>query len=315
MKRIFVAGHRGMVGSAIVRQLRSLGDVNVLTQSRKDLDLKNQQNVAEFFASHDIDEVIIAAAKVGGIHANSTYPADFIYDNLQIQNNIIHHSHLSGIQKLLFLGSTCIYPKHANQPIKEEELLTGSLEPTNEPYAIAKIAGIKMCESYNRQYGRDYRSVMPTNLYGPGDNFHPKDSHVMPALITRIHKAKVNNLKEVSIWGTGNPRREFLFVEDMAEAALYIHNLDIDKYQSITEASLSHINVGSGKDISIKELAEIICEVIGYHGELTFDLSKPDGTMQKLSSCEKLSHLGWKFNKPLLEGIKETYMWYLDNKI
>ena len=274
MKKIFVAGHKGMVGSAICRQLKHKVNVALIVRAREELDLCDQMAVQEFMKSEKPDEVILAAAKVGGIHANNTYPADFIYQNLQIQNNVIHAAHLNDVQKLLFLGSSCIYPRKVQQPMKEDALLAGALEPTNEAYAIAKIAGIKMCESYNRQYGRDYRSVMPTNLYGPGDNYHPENSHVVPALIRRFHKAKRKNLDEVVIWGSGNQKREFLYVDDMAEASLFVHYLDYRLLAANTNPMLSHINVGTGTDITIKELAKTVKKVIGFQGKLVFDLTK-----------------------------------------
>jgi len=291
MKKIFVAGHRGMVGSAICRQLQKKPDVEIITRTRDELDLCDQLAVHDFMNSEKPDEVILAAAKVGGIHANNMYPAEFIYQNLQIQNNVIHSAHANDVQKLLFLGSSCIYPRAVEQPMSEDALLTGILEPTNEPYAIAKIAGIKMCESYNRQYGRDYRSVMPTNLYGAGDNYHPENSHVVPALIRRFHEAKENKLNEVVVWGSGTPMREFLYVDDMAEASLYVHTLDQDTYLENTEPMLSHINVGTGIDVTIKELAESIMSVVGFVGTLVFDNSKPDGTMRKLMNVKKLGSL------------------------
>ena len=294
MKTIFVAGHRGMVGSAICRQLQKKFDVEIITRTRDQLDLCDQPAVHEFMKSAKPDEVILAAAKVGGIHANNTYPAEFIYQNLQIQNNVIHAAHMSDVQKLLFLGSSCIYPRAVEQPMREDVLLTGILEPTNEPYAVAKIAGIKMCESYNRQYDRDYRSVMPTNLYGPGDNYHSENSHVVPALIRRFHEAKLRNLNEVIVWGSGKPMREFLYVDDMAEASLFVHNLEHTIYAENTKPMLSHINVGTGVDVTIKELAETIKDVVGFNGELIFDKSKPDGTPRKLMDVSALSKIGWK---------------------
>ena len=287
--RIFVAGHRGMVGSAIVRTLQAKGYHNLITRSHAELDLTDQSAVRAFFQSEKIDQVYLAAAKVGGIHANNTYPAEFIYQNLMIQTNVIHEAWKSGIQKLLFLGSSCIYPRDCPQPIKEEYLLTGPLEPTNEPYAIAKIAGIKMCESYNRQYGCDYRSVMPCNLYGPGDNYHPENSHVIPALIRRIHQAKINDAKSVLIWGTGMPKREFLYVDDMATACLYIMEVDAASYTTHTKPMLSHVNIGSGEEISISDLALLICKLLGYAGRLKFDSSIPDGSPTK---CMDISSLG-----------------------
>ena len=313
MKKIFVAGHRGMVGSAICRQLQKQADVEIITRTRDELDLCNQSAVHAFMKSEKPDEVILAAAKVGGIHANNTYPAEFIHQNLQIQNNVIHAAHLNDVQKLLFLGSSCIYPRAAEQPMKEEALLTGILEPTNEPYAIAKIAGIKMCESYNRQYGRDYRSVMPTNLYGPGDNYHPENSHVVPALIRRFHEAKVNKLNEVVVWGSGTPMREFLYVDDMAKASLYVLTLDQDKYLENTEPMCSHINVGTGIDVTIRELAENIMDVVGFVGKLVFDKSKPDGTVRKLMDVERLGFLGYVAPTTLRSGLEYAYADFLKN--
>ena len=307
MKKIFVAGHRGMVGSAICKKLQKQVDVEIVSRTREELDLCNQLAVHEFMKSEKPDEVILAAAKVGGIHANNTYPAEFIYQNLQIQNNVIHVAHVNDVQKLLFLGSSCIYPRAVEQPMKEEALLTGVLEPTNEPYAIAKIAGIKMCESYNRQYGRDYRSVMPTNLYGPGDNYHTENSHVVPALIRRFHEAKENDLDEVVVWGSGRPMREFLYVDDMAEASLHVHTLDQDKYLENTNPMLSHINVGTGVDVTIKELAQTIKEVVGFNGELIFDASKPDGTMRKLMDVSTLYDLGYVSPTSLRSGLRLAY--------
>ncbi|MEL0613778.1 GDP-L-fucose synthase [Marinomonas arenicola] len=305
-KRIFVAGHNGMVGSAIVRQLEKAEDVEIVVRSRAELDLLNQQAVADFFNSENIDQVYLAAAKVGGIHANNTYPADFIYENLMIECNIIHSAHIANVQQLLFLGSSCIYPKLAEQPMAESALLTGILEPTNEPYAIAKIAGIKLCESYNRQYGRDYRSVMPTNLYGPGDNFHPENSHVIPALIRRFHEAKVNGDKEVIAWGSGKPMREFLYVDDMAEASIHVMNLDKKTYDENTEPMLSHINVGSGVDCTIRELVETVAKVVGFEGEIKFDTSKPDGAPRKLMNVDRLKSLGWEYSVTLEKGLLFT---------
>ena len=307
MKKIFVAGHRGMVGSAICRQLQKQADVEVITRARDELDLCDQPAVRAFMKSEKPDEVILAAAKVGGIHANNTYPAEFIYQNLQIQNNIIHAAHINDVQKLLFLGSSCIYPRQVQQPMREDALLTGVLEPTNEPYAIAKIAGIKMCESYNRQYGRDYRSVMPTNLYGPGDNYHPENSHVVPALIRRFHEAKINNLDEVVVWGSGTPKREFLFVDDMAKASLFVHNLDSKRLIGKINSMLSHINVGTGTDVTIKELAETIKEVVGFTGTLVFDRTKPDGTPRKLLDTVLLKRLGFSNTISLKIGLEIAY--------
>lgn len=313
--KIYVAGHRGMVGAALVRELRSQGYQNILTRTHSELDLINQSAVAEFFKTEKPDVVYLAAAKVGGIHANNTYPADFIYQNLMIQTNVIHQAFLSGVKRLLFLGSSCIYPKHAPQPIKEEALLTGPLEPTNEPYAIAKIAGIKMIESYNRQYGEsheiDYRSIMPTNLYGPGDNYHPENSHVIPGLIQRIHNAKINNLTEVAIWGSGKPRREFLYVDDLARASIMYLLKDTREIINLDEQRITHLNVGSGSDISIKELVVLICEIIQFNGRIVFDLSKPDGTFRKLMNSERSIKLGFLPEIDLLTGIELTYKNYL----
>lgn len=310
--RIYVAGHRGMVGGAISRKLKERG-IDVVTRTHAELDLTDQTRVRSFFASEKLDAVILAAAKVGGIHANNTYPADFIYENLMIEANVIHQAYSAGVQRLLFLGSSCIYPRAVAQPMREEALLTGVLEPTNEPYAVAKIAGIKLCESYNRQYGTDYRSVMPTNLYGPGDNFHPENSHVMPALIRRFHEAAQNGLDRVTIWGTGTPRREFLHVDDMAEASLFVLDLPVDQYQAETEPMLSHINVGFGEDVTIHELAKLVGDITGYTGEILFDSSKPDGTMRKLMDSSRLTAMGWRPSVPLAEGIKQTYHWFLSN--
>lgn len=306
-KCIYVAGHRGLVGSAIVRALRQRDHSNILTRTHAELDLKDQAAVRAFFAEHRPEEVYLAAAKVGGIHANNTYPAEFIYDNLMVQSNVIHEAWRSGVKKLLFLGSSCIYPRLAEQPMREEYLMNGALEPTNEPYAIAKIAGIKMCESYNRQYGTDFRSVMPTNLYGPGDNYHPENSHVIPALIRRFHEAKVTGASKVVIWGTGKPRREFLHVDDMAEACVHVMNLDRATYAAHTAPMLSHINVGTGEDVTIREVAEIIRDAVGFKGEIVYDTSKPDGTPRKLMDTAKLTALGWHPRKKLPEGIKDTY--------
>ncbi len=306
-KRIYVAGHRGLVGSAIVRALCKRDHTDIVTRTHAELDLIDQEQVRAFFASEKIDEVYLAAARVGGIHANNTYPAEFIRDNLMVQANVIHEAWRSGVKKLLFLGSSCIYPRLAEQPIREEYLMTGSLEPTNEPYAIAKIAGIKMCESYNRQYGTDFRSVMPTNLYGPGDNYHPENSHVIPALIRRFHEAKINGADKVVIWGTGTPRREFLYVDDMADACVHVMQLERPIYEKHTTSMLSHINVGTGEDVTIREVAEIIRKVVDFQGEIEFDTSKPDGTPRKLMNTSKLSSLGWRPGMRLSEGIKETY--------
>lgn len=313
-RRIYVAGHRGMVGSAIVRRLQKQPDVELVTASHSELDLTNQQAVQEFFDKQCIDEVYLAAAKVGGIYANNSYPAEFIYQNLMIEANVIHAAHTGGVQKLLFLGSSCIYPKYAQQPITEAALLTGTLEPTNEPYAIAKIAGIKLCESYNRQYGRDYRSVMPTNLYGPGDNFHPENSHVIPALLRRFHEAVKRGDKEVVIWGSGTPMREFLHVDDMAAASVHVMQLDADTYRAHTQPMLSHINVGTGVDCSIRELAETIARVTCFTGNLVFDTSKPDGTPRKLLDVSRLQALGWKAGIDLQNGLADAYVWFLQNQ-
>ncbi|PJE53281.1 MULTISPECIES: GDP-L-fucose synthase [unclassified Marinomonas] len=313
-QRIFVAGHNGMVGSALVRQLSQDSNNHVITVDRNELDLTNQQSVQSFFAEQSIDQVYLAAAKVGGIHANNTYPADFIYQNLMIEANIIHAAHVHNVQKLLFLGSSCIYPKLAEQPMREDALLTATLEPTNEPYAIAKIAGIKLCESYNRQYGRDYRSVMPTNLYGPGDNFHPENSHVIPALIRRFHEAKEANASVVMAWGTGTPMREFLYVDDMAAASIFVMNLDDATYQKETQPMLSHINVGSGIDCTIKELTETVAKVVGYQGTIEWDTSKPDGAPRKLMDVSRLERLGWTSSIDLEQGLAKSYSWFLDNQ-
>lgn len=314
MKTIFVAGHRGMVGSAIVRQLQNVPDVEIITKTRDELNLGNQQQVLDFFAAQNIDQVYLAAAKVGGIVANNTMPAEFIYENLMIECNIIHAAHLNNVQDLLFLGSSCIYPKLAAQPMSETALLTDTLEPTNEPYAVAKIAGIKLCESYNRQYGRNYRSVMPTNLYGQNDNFHPENSHVIPALIRRFHEAKLKQLDEVVAWGSGKPMREFLHVDDMAAASVYVMNLDAETYANNTEAMLSHINVGTGVDCTIRELVETVAKVTGYQGNIAFDASKPDGAPRKLMNVDRLKSLGWQYSIELEQGLSDTYKWFLDNQ-
>ncbi|EPL60511.1 GDP-fucose synthetase [Stutzerimonas stutzeri B1SMN1] len=310
---VFVAGHRGMVGSAIVRRLQALGYANILTAGRDELNLLDQAAVQGYFQANRIDQVYLAAARVGGIHANNTYPADFIYENLMIEANIVQAAHASGVQKLLFLGSSCIYPKHAEQPMKEEALLTGILEPTNEPYAIAKIAGIKLCESYNRQHGRDYRSVMPTNLYGPHDNYHPENSHVIPALLRRFHEAVQRGDEEVVIWGSGTPMREFLHVDDMAAASVHVMELDEALYCANTQPMLSHINVGTGVDCTIRELAETIARVTGFSGRLTFDASKPDGTPRKLMDVSRLKALGWQASIGLEDGLRDAYAWFVTN--
>lgn len=313
VEKVFVAGHRGMVGSAIVRQLQEKGYHNIVTATHSELDLTNQQAVNDFFKANRVDQIYLAAAKVGGIHANNEYPADFIYQNLMIEANIIHAAHQNDVQKLMFLGSSCIYPKFAQQPMRETELLTGVLEATNEPYAIAKIAGIKLCESYNRQFGRDYRSVMPTNLYGSHDNFHPENSHVIPALLRRFHKAVKDNLDEVVIWGSGTPMREFLHVDDMAAASIYVMELDDAAFKANTQPMLSHINVGTGIDCTIRELAETVAKVTDFKGKLSFDATKPDGTPRKLMDVSRLEQLGWKASINLEDGLQNAYQWYLDN--
>ncbi|MBB3179448.1 GDP-L-fucose synthase [Variovorax sp. Sphag1AA] len=306
-KPIFVAGHRGMVGSAIVRGLASRGYTNIITRSRAELDLTDQAQVRAFFAKEKPQEVYMAAAQVGGIHANNTYPAEFIYSNLMVEANVVHESWRNGVARLLFLGSSCIYPRLAAQPMSEDVLLTGKLEPTNEPYAIAKIAGIKLCESYNRQYGCDYRSVMPTNLYGPGDNYHPQNSHVLPAMIRRFHEAKTSDAPSVVIWGTGTPKREFLYVDDLASACVHIMDLPREVYAAHTEVMSSHINIGSGEDQSIAELAQLVSEVVGYRGSIQYDTSKPDGTPRKLLDISRIRQLGWMPRVPLHEGIAKAY--------
>lgn len=313
--KIFVAGSKGLVGSALVRQLKSRGYTNLLLPEINELDLTSQQAVADFFQQEKPEYVFLAAAKVGGIHANNTYPAEFIYLNLAIQNNVIHQSYLHGVKRLLFLGSSCIYPQLAPQPMKEEHLLTGLLEPTNEPYAIAKIAGIKMCESYNRQYGTKFIAVMPTNLYGPGDNFHPENSHVLPALIRRFHEAKMQNAPEVMVWGSGTPRRELLYVDDMAGGCMHLMEL-VD--EQIAPELLSYpkpcfVNLGTGEDVTIRELAETVRAVVGYSGDIAFDASKPDGTPRKLQDVSRMHGLGWRHKVELEEGIRRTYQWYMQN--
>jgi GDP-L-fucose synthase len=310
--KIYIAGHRGLVGSAIVRQLESRGFSNLLMRTHKELDLTNQTQVQAFFQKEQPGYVILAAAKVGGIHANNVYPADFIYQNMMIEANVINSAYENKVKRLLFLGSTCIYPKSVEQPMREDALLTDVLEPTNEPYALAKIAGIKLCESYNRQHGTDFRSVMPTNLYGINDNFHPENSHVIPALMRRFHEAKVNNDAEVVVWGTGNAMREFLYVDDMAAASLFVLELDEETYQANTQPMLSHINVGTGKDVTIKEMAQTMKEVVGYTGKLTFDITKPDGAKRKLIDVTRLEKMGWKYSVDLKEGLATTYEWYLN---
>lgn len=336
--KIYVAGHRGMVGSAIVRQLEAAGCQNIITRTHAELDLTNQAAVNAFFAAEKPDQVYLAAAKVGGIYANNTYPAQFIYENLMIEANIIHAAHLNSVQQLLFLGSSCIYPKAVPQPMREDALLTGVLEATNEPYAIAKIAGIKLCESYNRQYGRDYRSVMPTNLYGPGDNYHLANSHVLPAMIRKFHLAKLAQAGDqaaitvdeqkygeipadirammtsgkVTLWGTGTPFREFLHVDDMAAASIFVMNLDKPTYDANTQPMLSHINVGYGSDLTIKEAALTVAEVVGYQGDIEFDASKPDGTFRKLMDSSRLEKLGWKARIALKQGLQQAYNDYLN---
>ncbi|QWD97576.1 GDP-L-fucose synthase [Polynucleobacter sp. MG-6-Vaara-E2] len=310
-QKIYVAGHRGMVGSAIVRNLKDKGYTNIVTRTHSELDLTNQNEVQAFFDRERPDQVYLAAAKVGGIHANNTFPAEFIYDNLMVQNNVIHQAFISGVKKLLFLGSSCIYPRLAAQPMSEDALLTGKLEPTNEPYAIAKIAGIKMCESYNRQYGEshavDYRSVMPTNLYGPGDNYHPENSHVIPALIRRFHEAKLANAPEVVIWGTGTPRREFLYVDDMAAASVFVMELDRESYDKETLPMQSHINVGFGSDITIAELAQAVAKATGYLGSISFDLTKPDGAPRKWMDSSRINTLGWRPKVDIAQGLSFAY--------
>ena len=314
MMKIYVAGHRGMVGGAIVRRLEAEGGHELVTRTHSELDLTDQAAVRDFMAAEQPDAVILAAAKVGGIMANNTYPAEFIYENLMMECNVVHQALAARVKLLLFLGSSCIYPKMADQPMREDALLTGTLEPTNEPYAVAKIAGIKLCESYNRQHGVDYRSVMPTNLYGPGDNFHPQNSHVMPAMIRRFHEAVENDTPEVVIWGTGTPMREFLHVDDMAEASLFVMNLDNATYESATQPMLSHINVGTGTDVTIAELAQMIGKVTGFTGTISYDSSKPDGTPRKLMDVTRLADMGWRARIGLEEGIKDAYRWFLENR-
>ena len=312
--KYYVAGHRGLVGSAILRALERAGCRDIVTRTHAELDLTSQPAVDAFFEQERPDYVILAAAKVGGIHANNTYPADFIYQNLMIEANVVHAAWRSGVKRLLFLGSSCIYPRDVEQPMREDALLTGVLESTNEPYAIAKIAGIKLCESYNRQYGTDFRSVMPTNLYGPGDNFHPENSHVIPALMRRFHEAKLRGDREVVVWGSGRPMREFLHVDDMAAASLYVLGLDKATYEANTRPMLSHINVGTGVDCTIRELAETIAEVVGFEGGLVFDASKPDGTPRKLMDVSRLRALGWEAKIGLKEGLASTYAWFVEHQ-
>jgi len=313
--RVFVAGHNGMVGSAIVRILAQDANIEMVLVQKQELDLLDTVEVQRFFALQRIDQVYLAAAKVGGIHANSTYPADFIGNNLTIQNNVIQAAHNAGVQKLLFLGSSCIYPKLAVQPIVEESLLTGLLEPTNEAYAIAKIAGIKLCESINRQHGREYRCVMPTNLYGENDNFHPQNSHVIPAMLQRFHQAAIDEVDNVVVWGSGKPMRDFLHVEDMAQACVHVINLSTYQFsQQITDPMCSHINVGTGKDVSIKELAELMAKTVGFKGKLVFDTDKPDGTPRKVLNVERLTRLGWQYTVDLEQGLERTYQWFLKNQ-
>lgn len=313
-KNIFIAGHQGMVGSAVARQLIGNPVNNIITQSRDELDLTDQNAVSNFFNKNAVDEVYLAAAKVGGIQANNHYPADFIYENIMIEANVIHQAYCSGVKRLLFLGSSCIYPKLAKQPMSEGALMTSALEPTNEPYAVAKIAGIKLCESYNRQHNVDFRSIMPTNLYGSFDNFHLKDSHVIPALIRRFHEAKVNQGNEVIIWGSGKPLREFLHVDDMARACVFVMSVSSETYQKNTQTMQSHINIGTGKDCSIRELATIIADVVGFTGKISFDKTKPDGSPRKLMDVSRINNMGWSAKISLYEGLKDTYRWFLEHQ-
>lgn len=311
--KIYIAGHRGLAGSAILRLLKKRGFNNLIIRSRVELDLTIQEEVEKFFFKEKPDYVILAAAKVGGIYANNTYPADFIYQNLIIQANVINSAHKNKVKRLLFLGSTCIYPKDVEQPMRENAILTDVLEPTNEPYALAKIAGIKMCESFNRQYGTDFRSVMPTNLYGINDNFHEENSHVIPALIQRFHNAKINNDDKVKVWGSGKVKREFMYVDDMAAASLFVLELSKEKYQKSTNPTLSHINIGTGKEITIHKLAEIIKETVGFKGTIVFDTTKPDGTLRKLIDVSLIESLGWSHSIDLTKGLKDTYQWYIES--
>ena len=313
LKTFFIAGHRGMVGAAIIRQLQEIGVKAIITRTHAELDLCDQSAVRAFMQAEKPDYVVLAAAKVGGIHANNEYPAEFIYQNMMIEANVVHEAYSAGVNNLLFLGSSCIYPKFANQPMSESELLTGVLEETNEPYAVAKIAGIKLCESYNRQYGTDYRSVMPTNLYGPGDNYHGMNSHVVPAMIKRFHEAKLNGDESVEVWGTGKVMREFLHVDDMAAASVFVMQLDKESYAANTKPMLSHINVGTGEDVTIAELAALVKEVVGFEGELLFDADKPEGTPRKLLDVKRLNNMGWQANISLKEGLENAYNWYLEN--
>jgi GDP-L-fucose synthase len=313
MRKVYLAGHQGMVGGAILRHMQARGEYEIVTRTHAELDLTDQAAVRAFMQVERPDAVILAAAKVGGIFANNSYPADFIYENLMIEANVIHQAFMAGVARLLQLGSSCIYPRAVPQPMREDALLTGILEPTNEPYAVAKIAGIKLCESYNRQHGTDYRSVMPTNLYGPGDNFHPENSHVLPALIRRFHEAVQSGTDEVVIWGTGTPRREFLHVDDMAAASLFVLDLSKAEYEANTQPMLSHINVGCGTDVSILELAQKIAAITGYKGRITTDPSKPDGTLRKLMDVSRLTQMGWSAQIGLDQGLSETYQWFLGN--
>ena len=311
--KVYIAGHSGMVGSAICQALDSMGDYELISRSRSDLDLTDQASVASFLQAEKPDAVVLAAAKVGGIHANNTFSAQFIYENLQIQNNVIHQSHLADVQSLIFLGSSCIYPNGTPQPMAEDRLLKGSLEATNESYAVAKIAGIKMCESYNRQYGRDYRSLMPSNLYGPGDNFNSENSHVIPALIRKFHNAKITDLDKVSIWGSGLPKREFLYVDDLADAVSFVMKIDPKVYKSKIDPRCSHLNIGTGSDITILGLAELIKDIVQFKGEIVFDRTKPDGSFRKLLNVDLIRSLGWEYNTSLIKGLEKTYNWFCKN--